>query len=128
MSASDHLHPYQMKLFMQAHELMNMPSSDTRDFVPLSKDARTYNRKLEQSKTSMGTHYLRGKNGVLTKIVDEEPLHDSIRKNGVVQPITMKSFPNDANTKWQELLIDGHHRVASAHDINPNIYIPLEYR
>ena len=127
MPASDHLQPYQLKLFMQAHELMDMPASDTKDFVPLSKDSRTYNRKLEQSKTSMGTHYLRGRGGVLSKVVDEEPLHSSIAKNGVIHPVTMKSFPNDAKTGWQELLTNGHHRVSAAHDINPNMYIPVEY-
>ena len=110
MSASDHVNSYQLKMFMQAHELMNVNAADTPRWDPLSKHQPMHDRKMQESK--------------------ETPLYNSIAEQGVQKPITLDtmSFNEDDPSDYEEVIRDGHHRVAAANDINPNMYIPVTYR
>lgn len=102
MSAADHVSPYQMKLFMQAKELMNIPAADN-GFMPMSTDL-----------DGITEHKLAESRG---------PLYDSIKEEGVLTPVSLVS------PSWKnEILMNGHHRVVSAHHINPEMYIPVEYK
>lgn len=96
-----------MKLFMQAKELMNIRAGDTPDWDSLANTRHMYDRKLRESK--------------------ETPLYNSIKEQGVQKPVLITAMHNDDETGWDELIDDGHHRAVSAHDINPEMYVPIEY-
>jgi hypothetical protein len=48
-------------------------------------------------------------------------LYDSIKEKGVKNPV----YLGRSNTK--SIMSDGHHRVAAAYDIDPNMLIPVEH-
>jgi len=48
-----------------------------------------------------------------------DSLHTSIRKHGVRAPVSI-AFPNEN----EAVVVGGHHRIAAAHDIDPNMEIP----
>ena len=120
MSASDHLHPAQMKLFMQAHELMSIPAVEGAG-KPLSEHPRAHKMKLEESQ-------MRWEDYAFVHGLADKPeegttsLHDSIKKHGVKTPVELWML--DDNSTMVE---NGHHRIAAANDINPNMYIPVSY-
>jgi len=49
-------------------------------------------------------------------------LYDSIKAQGVSKPVYVT---HDA--KLGQTVGDGHHRIAAAHDIDPNMLIPVEH-
>ena len=49
-------------------------------------------------------------------------LYDSIKANGVSKPVYVSS-----NSKYSQAIPDGHHRIASANDIDPNMLVPVEH-
>lgn len=50
---------------------------------------------------------------------DSHNLHQDIANNGVQKPVTL-SLENGK-------LTDGYHRIAAAHDIDPNMLVPVEH-
>ena len=49
-------------------------------------------------------------------------LYDSIKANGVSKPVYVSS-----NSRYSQAIPDGHHRIASAHDIDPTMLVPVEH-
>jgi len=49
-------------------------------------------------------------------------LYESIKANGVTRPVYVSNNP-----KFGQAVGDGHHRIASAYDIDPNMLIPVEH-
>jgi hypothetical protein len=49
-------------------------------------------------------------------------LYDSIKAQGVSSPVYVTH-----NEKFGQTVGDGHHRIAAAHDIDPNMLIPVEH-
>ena len=49
-------------------------------------------------------------------------LYDSIKAEGVKKPVYVTN-----NKQFGQTVGDGHHRIAAAHDINPNMLIPVEH-
>jgi hypothetical protein len=106
-----------MKLFMTAGELMDHPSGDTDYHEPMSENfTGLFEEKLEESihGPETGTHGFHAFDG-------EETLYNSVKKHGVKNPVEI-SYSGD-----KEMLTDGHHRVAAAYDINPQMFIPVTY-
>jgi hypothetical protein len=71
-------------------------------------------------------------------------LYDSIAAHGVSKPVYISNIKpisyekssltgviKDINPAYVppsgEIIMDGHHRIAAAHDINPNMIIPVEH-
>ena len=52
----------------------------------------------------------------------KDGLHDSIRESGVKNPVRITTNPLNSRTQLE----DGHHRVASAMSIDPNMMIPIK--
>ena len=111
MAASDHLNPNQLRLFMQAKELMDLTSGHTeginQDYLPYSQSPGVYRQKLAESK-------VRPKIG-------QGSLHESIQESGVKVPVRIRTH------EGKEQINDGHHRIAAANDIDPEMYLPVEY-
>jgi hypothetical protein len=49
-------------------------------------------------------------------------LYDSIKAQGVSSPVYVTH-----NARFGQTVGDGHHRIAAAHDIDPNMLIPVEH-
>lgn len=112
MAASDHLHPKQLSMFMPARELYKMnpnpadmmvSSSTSTDPTQRKKDM--WAEKLDESKSG-----------------NREGLHESIAKEGVLEPVKIKH-----DDGAESHIADGHHRVAAANDINPDMEVPVEH-
>ena len=105
-------------MFIPARELMDYTAGHTEGYgdkyLPLSKSPSVYNQKLRESKekSSAGQYFVeKGK----------DSLHYSIRKKGVITPVKLLIRKTDIQ------IDDGHHRLVSAHDIDPNMEVPVRY-
>lgn len=110
MSASDHLHPFQMKLFMQAKELIHLPAGDHDDELPMTEAPELREEKLNRAKTYPRT----GKT-----------LYEDIKESGVKNPVSL--YLDKGDDQWEQVISNGHHRIASAYDINPEMWLPVTY-
>lgn len=52
-----------------------------------------------------------------------ETLMSSIKRQGIQNPVKLRF--SDRDKTW--VITDGQHRVVAAHDINPDMYVPVEY-
>lgn len=103
---------------MTAGELMEHPAGDFDGrsmFDEESGAATKLQEAVEGPEQSTHGHYAEE---------GEETLYDSIKAKGVLKPVNL-TFANDDDIK--PTIDDGHHRVASAYDINPNMYVPVSY-
>ena len=72
----------------------------------------------------------------------ESNLAESIRQQGVTEPITLVQHPHEykidsgatikddyfpGHNYRGQMIADGHHRIVVANDINPNAEIPVKY-
>ena len=72
----------------------------------------------------------------------ESNLAESIRQQGVTEPVTLVQHPHEYKTDSGDtikddyfpghnyrgqMIADGHHRIVVANDINPNAEIPVKY-
>ena len=105
---------------MQAHELMSIPAVEGAG-KSLSEHPRAHKTKLEQSQMSWEDYdYAHG----LADKPEEgtTSLYDSIKKHGVKTPVELWTLDDNS-----PMVKNGHHRIVSANDINPNMYIPVSY-
>lgn len=102
MSASDHI---QRRLFFTADELVNFTANDD-PYTSSFKDSNLYQEHVYQSKGPSLTY---------------SGLREDIKKNGVKEPVRL------SDRDGAPVIIDGHHRTAIAHDLNPDSFIPVKY-
>jgi len=137
MSDRPHLSSPQLQMFIPARELMKMDSSDAdavtgpdgvlksipRSDVPYEKAEQLVKDNIEESKDP--AYYALYNNSVFKHSIplEESNLYDDVKKRGVVKPVHVTIRTSDDSME----LVDGHHRVAIAHDINPNSEVPVFY-
>jgi len=100
----------QLSMFMTAKDLSNLRWGDQR------KDEtkeQVIQRKLEESKTGNWS--------------TSKHLYKSIKRSGVKRPVEVIVGKHPKTGAPIHDLGEGHHRVASALDINPNMLIPVKY-
>lgn len=117
MAAKDHLNSNQLRLFMQAKELMEVPTSEwdnNNNYRTMSEDDDLYYGKLEESDGSENNTFYVAKKG-------EDTLYKSIQKHGVKTPVRL------AHSDGLTHIYNGHHRIAAAYDINPEMYVLVQY-
>jgi len=130
MPAHEVLHNHQFEMFMPAHKLFSAVDSVDTGGEPLSDDELEVERKLDESHSGSAKSVYQKVNANIKDIENLGPvvgsgtLYDSIKRHGVVKPVTLVGI--DGDTKL--ILEDGHHRIVSAHDIDPNMEIPVNYR
>lgn len=105
MAASDHVNPNQLRLFMSARELREQFDPNWGDFEGEETAKDVWDRKLKVSK--------------------ENGLYDDIKDIGVRIPVTITGNPDDSG--FNPEVMGGHHRIAAAYDINPDMEIPVNY-
>lgn len=122
MSASEHLNPAQLRLFMQAKELMDTQTHEwqsERDMPPttMRENLGLYIGKLRE--TQVGSEH----DSFTSKKRGKKSMYQSIKEKGVESPVLLRYGP----TTDQPTISDGHHRIAAANDINEDMYIPVRY-
>jgi uncharacterized protein (DUF1015 family) len=114
MSAHNYLNNKQLSMFLPARELMDYTAGHTEGFSgeysKMSQSPTLYRQKLQESKQPRRFGNKR-----------VESLYESIQKEGVNTPIRLRMH------QGTEQINDGHHRLAAANDINPEMYLPISY-
>lgn len=127
MSAKDHIQPYQMKLFYDAHDLMNMRAGDDEEWDQYDT-LSPYNqpRMLKDNPELVQEKRTESKEQSYfdddTNTFSEGSLEQSIRNEGVKHPVSIAFLPTNEPVIW-----NGHHRIVVAHDIDPDMYVPHTY-
>lgn len=115
----DHEDPNQLKLFMRPQELMDTVQHSADEGI-VDRDLRNKGTRKDIMTSVWGTkrrelygpHY--------------SGLVESIKKHGVIRPVTIEDIPNQPLSMGQ-----GHHRVAAANMVEQQtgrqIYIPVTY-
>ena len=126
MSSSDALQHHQLQMFMPAGELRNRIPD-----YPDDSGEKAAQRSLTES------HVRRIRPG---EVFGEEgkTLYESVRDEGVQEPVELlfTNLPGDtwpaenleaARRDRRPILVEGHHRAASALDIDPTTEVPVTY-
>lgn len=111
--SSHNLSHQQLAMYMTAGELSKMRMGDTR---PGETNKDVMARKLKAAKTPENYS------------PTSDSLHDSIRQYGVLDPVTIVHGKRPKTGESYSDLQEGHHRVASAHDINPKMLVPVQHK
>ena len=144
MSSSDRLSPQQLQMFMPARELMDKfnineamdymevdGGKEYNDFSSTWEDAndedwrmegmqQLKDRKLNETLDPEGWRPELGEDDPQHPWYknNEESLYESIAREGVTEPVTLQD-PN--------IMHQGHHRVAAAYSIDPDMEIPVKH-
>ena len=106
MAAKRAINPTQLRLFMSARELREHFDPNWGDFEgDETEPKQVWDRKLSASK--------------------ETGLYDDIKDIGVRVPVTITGNPDGG--EFNPEVMGGHHRIAAAYDINPDMEIPVNY-
>lgn len=149
MPAHDYLNGEQLSMFLPAKKLIEFPPNPYElieernyaeemdyDETPKQSANRLWASKLEYSQQDPepGGATDAGDFELPKKYDDNLDLYDSIKKHGVINPVPLGFTDQAAEPKISPLLfgksqyvIGGHHRIAAAEDINPNMEIPVMY-
>ncbi len=151
MSSSDRLNPQQLQMFMPAKELIDLPffevdrewnrveegeDVDAEDTTLYNDgfggtitfieedDEQFWDRKLDEShKVAPETR----PDGTRRYVGDDEPsLSDDIKESGQVKmPVKLEN--RDYSLGTMQRIRQGHHRIAAANEINPDMEIPVRH-
>ena len=114
MAASDHLHPVQLRMFITARELHDMPSAEVGD--PRTGAWPTHEEMWAAKKEDNDEPWRQA------SYDDSETLSQSVAKHGVKHPVRIAHRGEIAE-------IDaGHHRIQAAYDANPESYVPVTHK
>jgi hypothetical protein len=102
--SSQNLSYTQMAMYMPAHEIAKLPMTDTHR-GETNKDVLA--RKLKSAKAD--------------EWEESKGMYKSIKKIGVQEPVEIIHDPVRG-----PMLGEGHHRIASAMDVNPNMVVPVK--
>ena len=103
MSASDHLQPEQLRMFMPARELRSMESSEVTAFgspAQMWKDKARDNRR--------------------------DQMNESVAKHGVLTPVEVAYGFNGKDDRVP-LIWGGHHRIQAAYEHDPDMLVPVRH-
>lgn len=113
MAASKYLNHAQLQMFMPARTLFNELTSLDAGASPLSKVPQVVEQKRQDNrsaKPSSGT--------------SETPfLEKSIKEEGIKYPVVL----GYDSKILKPLVANGNHRIVAAHDIDPNMEVPVTY-
>lgn len=104
------------------------PKEIITDYNPLRGDIHggetpkdTWERKAEEGRKGLSGN---SRNEAFS-IDSPDTLENSIRREGVQNPVTLQ--PKDLTFGYRPEVFGGHHRIATASKIDPNMLIPVEY-
>lgn len=120
MAASDHLRGEQLSMFMPAKTLRGMRPH----LGDIEAETEAWGDYQEPGEAGPG---MRNKKRFMWQVKLEESndfddLYGSIAQEGVHTPVVVQHYG-----KSKTRLAEGHHRVAAAYNINPNMEVPVEH-
>ena len=116
MAASNYLNNAQLQMFMPAKKLYNQVPSIDADLEPLAKNDEIADMKRSENQ--------KDENDMWENAPGYPKLKESIKKEGIKAPVQLAI----GSRILKPLLADGNHRVVAAHDIDPNMEVPVTYR
>jgi hypothetical protein len=111
----------QLAMYKTPKEIMS-------EYNPLKGDIRggetpkdTWKRKADEGRTGLSGN---SRNEAFS-VDSPDTLENSIRREGVQNPVTLE--PKDLTFGYRPEVFGGHHRIATANKINPDMLIPVTY-
>ena len=118
MASSDHLAPQQLQMFMPAGELRQ---DDRVHFSEIERVNPSQTCEYDARDETEGELWERKE-----EEADERGLTGIIRAKGLMRPVTLWAGSVPVGSPGQ--IMDGYHRVAAAHDIDPDMEVPVEHK
>lgn len=113
----------QLAMFMTAKEIKGAVNQSSDPHLTME---HLWDYKLDEAKTGA----IRNSRYKPTRKRKGASFYESIQREGVKKPVEMTHITKEHASKYfpeGSALIEGHHRVAAAHDINPNMLIPVTH-
>ena len=157
MSSSDHVHPEQLRMFIPAKELFVQDDPETGrpdpsapiqsgDYPPgLIRPFRNYESMWKAKMARVNDANTVTREG--SRITSVSSFRDDVEAKGVTNPVKLAYGSDLLNTQSQidpqvvrppslpqisqmdaQYIVDGHHRIAATHDIDPDREIPVLYQ
>ena len=157
MSSSDHIHPDQLRMFIPAKELFVQDDPETGkpdpnapiqsgDYLPgVIRPFRNYGRMWQSKMARVNDANTVNREG--TRITSVSSFRDDVEARGVTNPVKLAYGSDLLSTQSQidpqvvrtpnlpqisqmdaQYIVDGHHRIAATHDIDPDREIPVLYQ
>jgi hypothetical protein len=125
MSAAKHIHPGQLGMLYPAGHLADPEKVDSYHalYDPGATHESVRAKKINEAKT--GPEH---DSWVMSRKAMEEgrTLRDSIAQKGVREPVTL-IHPERSRPGGRPMLEEGHHRVFTAHDLDPRMEVPVRW-
>ncbi len=114
-------------MFMTGPEIMHNYDPNYFDKAPSESNDDLWARKLYEAKrgASHDTNYVPGSDELEDGYAST--LEQSVRKEGVRTPIFLGEFSKTRNNSAKPEVKNGHHRVAVASNIDPNMLLPVDH-
>ena len=131
MSSGDRINYQQLQMFMPAKQLIDLPFYEA-DREWIEAETEEYIDVDGITRVEGGGDYLEDDDQFWERKLDEsygyshQSLHDDIKESGQVK-VPVKLTIEDTNLGTMKRIRQGHHRVASANDINPDMEVPIRY-
>ena len=131
MSSSDRLNPQQLQMFMPAKHLIELPFFEP-DRKWIEAETEEYIDVDGITRVEGGGDYLEDDDQFWERKLDEsygyshQSLHDDIQESGQVK-VPVKLTIEDTNLGTMKRIRQGHHRIASANEVNPDMEVPIRY-
>jgi len=131
MSSSDRLNPQQLQMFMPAKHLIELPFFEP-DREWIEAETEEYIDVDGITRVEGGGDYLEDDDQFWERKLDEsygyshQSLHDDIQESGQVK-VPVKLTIEDTNLGTMKRIRQGHHRIASANEVNPDMEVPIRY-
>ena len=109
-------------MFMTGPEIMHNYDPNYWDKSPSESNDDLWARKLHESKRGSfhDTNYI-------LRDGETSSLEESVRNSGVRKPIFLGEFSKTRNNSSKPEVKNGHHRVAVASSIDPNMLLPVDH-
>ena len=157
MSSSDHIHPDQLRMFIPAKELFVQDDPETGkpdpnapiqsgDYLPgVIRPFRNYGRMWQSKMARVNDANTVTREG--SRITSVSSFRADVEARGVTNPVKLAYGSDLLSTQSQidpqvvrtpnlpqisqmdaQYIVDGHHRIAATHDIDPDREIPVLYQ
>ena len=132
MSSGDRLNYQQLQMFMPAKHLIEMPFHEP-DREWIETEEEEWIDSDGESSWEGGGRYLEDDDQFWDRKLDESyrrsygHLYDKITKSGQVNVPVDVGFDEDEFGGEHLSIRDGHHRIAAATEVNPDMEVPINY-
>ena len=131
MSSSDACNPQQLQMFMPAKHLIDLPFHEP-DREWIENEGEEWIDSEGESSWEGGGDYLEDDDQFWDRKLDEsytrgyDYVRDAIQESGQVK-VPVKLTTEDYSLGTMQRVRQGHHRIAAANEVNPDMEIPVRH-